>query len=244
MDLSFISYQGTLPEAAHEHAQIVLAIEGSLEIEVGGKSQRLDPDHCAFVPTGALHSQLADKKNSFLVVNCQELELGNPFVENLAERIFVEVPPTVKQLINVVVTAQEEKILLNNFYNHWAQLLVNALGVPFATRQQSMIAKCIATVEASLAHEWTVQEMAKIAGLSQSRFYTVFFEKMKKTPQNWLTGMRIKQVQQWLTETDLPIADLAQRAGYSDQSALTRAMMRITGSTPAAYKKRELRSKK
>lgn len=33
------------------------------------------------------------------------------------------------------------------------------------------------------------------------------------------------------------LADLALRAGYADQSALTRAMQRLTGLTPAAYRR-------
>ena len=48
---------------------------------------------------------------------------------------------------------------------------------------------------------------------------------------------RIGHVRKWLAESDLPIADLALRAGYADQSALTRAMQRLTGLTPAAYRR-------
>lgn len=244
MEFNFISYQGTLPETSHDHAQIVLAIEGSLEIEVGGKGRRLHPDLCAFVPTGTVHSQLADARNRFLVVNCREMELENPFVENLSERVFLPVPSSVKQLIGFAAAARSERIPAGNFYGHWAQLLVNALAASSAALPQSRIVKCMAAVDASLEHPWTVQEMARRAGLSPSRFHAVFFEKMEKTPQSWLTGLRIKRAQQWLAKTDIAIAELALRVGYSDQSALTRAMQRTTGLTPAAYRKQqELRSK-
>ena len=38
-------------------------------------------------------------------------------------------------------------------------------------------------------------------------------------------------------DTDRPIAELALAAGYADQNALTRAMRRATGSTPAAIRR-------
>uniref|UniRef100_UPI000584FEE4 helix-turn-helix domain-containing protein n=1 Tax=Xanthomonas sp. SHU 199 TaxID=1591174 RepID=UPI000584FEE4 len=41
-----------------------------------------------------------------------------------------------------------------------------------------------------------------------------------------------------LTHGTRPIADLAQDSGYADQSALTRALKRSTGQTPAAYRRR------
>jgi len=239
MEFNLMSYVGILPEATHDHAQIVLAIEGSLEIEISGKGSKLDCTNCAFVPAGTVHSQLAGRKNKFLVVNCHENELENPLVENLAERVFLRVPPTVQPLVDFVVAAQAEGMAAESFHNHWGQLFVNALAASLGPLPQSRLARCIATVDASLAHPWTVQEMAKIVGLSPSRFHSVFFEKMKKTPQGWLTDLRIKRAQQWLAETDITIADLAQRVGYSDQSALTRAMQRATNMTPAAYRKQQ-----
>ncbi|MFR4118588.1 MAG: helix-turn-helix domain-containing protein [Bilophila wadsworthia] len=57
------------------------------------------------------------------------------------------------------------------------------------------------------------------------------------SPQAWLAERRIGHVRKGLAESDLPIADLALRAGYADQSALTRAMQRLTGLTPAAYRR-------
>lgn len=61
--------------------------------------------------------------------------------------------------------------------------------------------------------------------------------RMGPQPQAWLAERRISHVRKWLAESDLPIADLALRAGYADQSALTRAMQRLTGLTPAAYRR-------
>lgn len=49
--------------------------------------------------------------------------------------------------------------------------------------------------------------------------------------------MRLRCVRDALERTDRPIAELAVAAGYSDQNALTRAMRRAFGVTPAAWRR-------
>nr|WP_237022568.1 AraC family transcriptional regulator [Herbaspirillum frisingense] len=43
-----------------------------------------------------------------------------------------------------------------------------------------------------------------------------------------------------LRTSALPLAFIAQRCGYGDQSALTHAMRKLRGTTPSAYRKRYL----
>ena len=80
-------------------------------------------------------------------------------------------------------------------------------------------------------------EMARRIGISPSRLHALSRSEWGLSPQAWLAERRIGHVRKWLAESDLPIADLALRAGYADQSALTRAMQRLTGLTPAAYRR-------
>ena len=66
--------------------------------------------------------------------------------------------------------------------------------------------------------------MARRIGISPSRLHALSRSEWGLSPQAWLAERRIGHVRKWLAESDLPIADLALRAGYADQSALTRAM--------------------
>lgn len=239
MQLDFVSYTGRRPDEAHAHAQIVLALEGEMEIEVGGINAKLDADHCAFVPSGVIHSQQVDKQNKFLVLNCNEDELCNSIVEPLADRIFLPVAASTRQLLDFAVTVQHEDIPLSNIVEHWVQLLLASLSPSALSMPWTIFSNMVNRVENSLDQPWSVKMMAEQVGLSQSRFYAVFQKRFKKTPQEWLTDLRIKKAQRWLAVTDLPIADLALRVGYSDQSVLTRVMRRTTGLTPAAYRRQQ-----
>ncbi|WP_302540696.1 helix-turn-helix transcriptional regulator, partial [Bilophila wadsworthia] len=92
-------------------------------------------------------------------------------------------------------------------------------------------------IDAHPGAPWTVGEMARRIGISPSRLHALSRSEWGLSPQAWLAERRIGHVRKWLAESDLPIADLALRAGYADQSALTRAMQRLTGLTPAAYRR-------
>jgi len=92
-------------------------------------------------------------------------------------------------------------------------------------------------VEAQPAGSWTNAAMANLAGVGLSRLHLLFHERCGQTPQAWLTDLRLRQAQRWLGDSRLPIAEIALRVGFSDQAALTRAMTRRQGISPAAWRR-------
>ena len=82
--------------------------------------------------------------------------------------------------------------------------------------------------------------MARIAaavGVSGSRLHALFQQAFELSPQAWLSSCRLRWSRAQLVEGDASIAEIAQRAGYSEQSALTRALRREWGMTPAEYRR-------
>ena len=49
--------------------------------------------------------------------------------------------------------------------------------------------------------------------------------------------MQIRRAQELLVDTDLPIKHVAREAGFQNVQYLTRAMGKMAGLTPAAYRK-------
>lgn len=239
IQIDFISYSGERPRESHPHAQILLATEGGMEIEIAGRAEKLSEGLGAFVPPGALHSQLAERRNNFLLLNYAQTAFHDIAARSLAHRVFFPISPPVRQLINYAVEARQSGLPLAPLAEHWTQLLFCSVAPPAPAVTDYRLAKLAGLVESSLDASWTVEEMARHACLSPSRLHALFQEKMNTTPQDWLTELKMKHVQKWLAATDLSIADLAQRVGYADQSALTRAMRRITGLTPGAYRKQQ-----
>ena len=236
--VDFISYSGVRPKEFHPYSQLVLVMKGGMEMEVDGKVGKLDEGCGAFVAPGIVHSQLAEKENRFLLLNCAKSALDTLLIEHLAERAFLSVSPAARQLIGFAEQARQERLPFDALSGHWAWLLIGSLASSPSCAPQSRLARLAALVERSLDFPWTVREMTPKAGLSPGRLHAVFREEWDTTPQEWLTKLRIKKAQEWLAGTDRPISELAQAAGYSDQSALTKAMRRLTGVAPATYRKR------
>ena len=80
----------------------------------------------------------------------------------------------------------------------------------------------------------TLAELAEIAGMSQFHTVRVFARATGMPPHTYLTQRRVAHAKTLLAQR-LPLAQVAARAGFYDQSHLTRHFKRIVGVTPGQY---------
>lgn len=90
---------------------------------------------------------------------------------------------------------------------------------------------------ANLSGRVSLEELAKACELSRSHFARAFKVSTGVTPLEWLALERLKAARQYLSKTSLPIDEIAERCGFSDQSHLTRAFWRYIGDTPGRWRK-------
>lgn len=232
--LTIRRYQGESPHHQHAFTQLVLPIHGRMEIEVQGHGARLDTSTAALVAPGMAHAQQADADSCFLVLDCPSSWLQDKALDTLAQRIYVPVSPAARRLIEFAELAGSQALI--NHAEQLAPLLVSALaaGPQSAT---GGLQRLLAQVQANPAAAWSNEAMASLAAVSLSQLHLRFRELLDTTPQAWLTQVRLRQAQRWLTDTHLPIAEIALRCGFCDQAALTRAMSRQCGTTPAVWRK-------
>lgn len=236
LNLDIRSYGGVREPHRHDFAQLVLPIRGSLAIDIAGRERRLDTLNIAFVEAGAAHSQLGEAGNRSIIVDLDPAEVAPDIVDRLVARPFVPVAPTASRLIDYMGLVAEGGGATGDRTAHWLPLLLDAL-VQAPARPQSRLAALMEQIEAQPGQPWTAEAMAGRIGMSVSRLHALFRSEHETTPAAWLSELRIRRAREWLAATDETIAGLALRAGYSDQSALTRAMRRATGLTPAAYRR-------
>ena len=220
---------------AHEFAQLVLPLAGSLEIDLEGQGARLDRTQAACVPPGMRHAQESRLPNRFLVVDLPAVDTDILALDKLAARRFVTITPAAAHLIDYMGAALEGGAPARNMAL-WTPLLLDALAEA-PPRPVSRLAALLAAMGSEHVLGWTVADLAAQAKLSSSRLHAVFREELGTTPHTWLAERRLEQVLRWLATTELPIAEIALRAGFSDQSALTRAVRKACGMTPAAYRR-------
>ena len=88
-----------------------------------------------------------------------------------------------------------------------------------------------------LGEDVTTSDLSSACGLSKRQFERAFLASMGQTPHRWRTGHRVDQAARLLRSTTLSLTEIAAECGFADQSHLTRVFSRMTGETPAAYRR-------
>ncbi|RYC30874.1 AraC family transcriptional regulator [Lichenibacterium minor] len=99
------------------------------------------------------------------------------------------------------------------------------------------MSKACGFIEAHLAEPVLVPEIARQAGVSERRLLSLFHASRGITPHAYLMERRVKRALALLQDTDTPISEIALRTGFADQSAMTRWIRRLHGTTPARFRK-------
>ena len=85
-------------------------------------------------------------------------------------------------------------------------------------------------------HELTLEDLAGEAAMSTFHFAREFKRATGTTPHQHLIRFRVERAKALLAESQLPLAEVGLRTGFSHQSHFTRLFRRLTGTTPQSYR--------
>ena len=85
-------------------------------------------------------------------------------------------------------------------------------------------------------HELTLEDLANEAAMSTFHFAREFKRATGTTPHQHLIKFRVERAKALLAESQLPLAEVGLRTGFSHQSHFTRLFRRLTGTTPQSYR--------
>ncbi|SDO57162.1 AraC-type DNA-binding protein [Paenibacillus sp. yr247] len=81
-----------------------------------------------------------------------------------------------------------------------------------------------------------VPEIADSVGLSKSSVNNIFKQEMNRTLYDYLTELRMHEVEAQLAGTDMKIADIALKVGYQNENSLIRAFRKHRSITPGQFR--------
>ena len=85
-------------------------------------------------------------------------------------------------------------------------------------------------------HDLSLEDLAAEAAMSTFHFAREFKRATGTTPHQHLLRFRVERAKELLTGSQLPLAEVGLRTGFSHQSHFTRLFRRYTGTTPQSYR--------
>lgn len=93
-----------------------------------------------------------------------------------------------------------------------------------------------ARLTAEFRESYSLRNLAKDVGLDPSHVARTFYRFKRRTISDFITRLRVRDACARLADLEESLSDIATTSGFADQSHMTRAIRRITGSTPATLR--------
>ncbi len=235
-------------------AMLAQVVRTRTVVEITGRPTRIAEPGMAIVIDGGVHHRLTSTVNGRGVSrwgHCAFLVLDSVSVLSL-----FDLPPVVSTAIGKVVgdTCAE---LADRHAPGRAPLPLAGLreaalagrlldtligGAPLTASGLRLVAHAdrltpvLAWIERHLAEPVSRAGLARIAGLSPSRFHDLFLAVLGKPPMAYLAQRRMGRAQQLLMSGTEPVQVVAGAVGFPDPFHFSRVFRRLVGQSPSTYR--------
>jgi AraC-like DNA-binding protein len=99
------------------------------------------------------------------------------------------------------------------------------------------LAPTIEAMREDLAAAWTVESLARLAGMSRAAFAARFADVVGVPAISYLTSLRMRRARELLANRELTVSAVARQVGYRSEVAFAAAFKRDCGTSPGAYRR-------
>jgi AraC family transcriptional regulator len=233
---------GAVPSHAHAGALLTLVLDGSFVERVGRRTDDLGSGKVVFHPAGESHANQFNGGGA----RCFNVQFGDEWLARAVEggvstedRVMCSDPTSSGRALALwreSVSGEGLPLALEGM----ASLLLAAVlpgARPLSPRTPSWLPRAIEQLRASVVSPPSTSVLAAEAGVHPVYFTRAFRAAAGCTPGEYVRRCRIEWACARLRGSRAPLSDIAQSAGFADQSHFTRTFRRIVGVTPGVYRK-------
>jgi AraC family transcriptional regulator len=233
-----------LGEHAHDDARFCFVVAGRYKEAIGRQAIDCAPSTLTFCPAGDAHSnEFYDEPVQVLTV-----EIPPRWMERVAQES-IALPHALS--IHHGLAPGLARRLAHEFQqmDSGASLLLEALSVellvaagrstPFPSERTApqWLERVRELIHARFAERLTLDEIGAHAGVHPVHLASVFRQRFHCTIGDYIRDRRIEYASGELTRSRTPLAMIALDAGFANQGHFSTTFKRITGFTPAAYRR-------
>jgi AraC-like DNA-binding protein len=201
-------YAGEYGAHAHAHAQVLMGVQGCLQLEVAGRASFVDASCGLVIPAGVAHAYRASAPAAMQVIDAPAA-MADALGLNRVRRF---------RLATAMGSADSA----------WHTLAAIGGATRMFARRRLDLDRLAALVDAALHEDWPTERMALLCCLSAQRFHVRMRELVRLTPQAWLRQRRLDRASALLRQ-GLGLEAAALQVGYRGASALAFALRRERG---------------
>ncbi|MGD1900715.1 MAG: helix-turn-helix domain-containing protein [Geitlerinemataceae cyanobacterium] len=194
--------------------------------------------------------------------NCLQVQIRETFLKRIAEETlgkngdrltlvptFQSRNPQLESIANLLVAEMQqhqstEALYLDSLANVLAVQLLRHHGTTSAPLPSydgglppKQLARVLDYVEASLAEDIKLADLAGLLNMSPFHFGRMFKQSLGISPHQYVIQQRLDRAKLLLKHSDRTIIDIAFECGFNSHSHLSKQFRKATGTTPTAFRR-------
>ena len=155
-------------------------------------------------------------------------------------------PPELQRIKNFLTSAPRQTVsdaeMLEFFFSLLKHHMSSAERIPphRQTAAEAYIDFSVNYINSNYNRNITIDSLTKILGVSQPYLYKIYKEAFGISPKEYITNHRITQAKKLLTESDIPISEVAASVGFCDTFAFSKCFSINVGISPTEYRNQQL----
>jgi AraC-like DNA-binding protein len=235
---------------AHIGQDILYCVNGAGTVETLGRRLRVQAGQLAWIANEAPHAHEADASDPWTLL---WFRFDGPDPSVLRRKIFGDGTPLIDIEDHAALEAWFDKLFramrnggsgldfrLNQLVSEFLAYVDDAVRGDPAGDVPSALHAVLNTLRVDLARAWTSAELADLIDLSESQMRRLFRRHLRTSPHQWLLRERLNRAQTLMSDTPLPLAEIAEACGFCDVYHFSREFRRSIGVPPAAWRRLEL----
>ena len=134
------------------------------------------------------------------------------------------------------VVAHLADIIIIQAIRYWVNHAPEANKDWLGALKDPKIGRALSAIHAHPEFSWTVDDLARHAGMSRSGFSARFTEIIGTSAKQYVTEWRMNLARMKLMQSPVSLGELSEELGYQSEAAFSRAYKRVFGSPPMRHR--------